>query len=339
MYIVTEAVILIGLFLFSAWFSATESAFMSLSRMKIKKMIDNYPWKAKALKVWLENPNKYLTTLLVGNNAVNVMIASIATSVAVEICSLHDLSQTIAVSLAAVVVWIMLLLFGEIAPKIFSIRSPEKVVKFSVIPIYYFAKLTTPLSKILVFIVTSFIGKSGKKEIPILTHEDIKTTISVGHEIGVFGTETKKMMHSVLNFSQVTVQAIMTPRNKIEMVNFDTEREKFIDLIVETGHSRVPIYKDNSDNVIGIIYVRDLLDMWRGGSVFTVDDLLRPVVFVDEEKKVSELMRQFKKGSTHLVIAKNIEGKIVGLVTIEDIIEEVFGEILDEYDVAELFKE
>ena len=131
----------------------------------------------------------------------------------------------------------------------------------------------------------------------------------------------------------------MTPRNKIEMVNFDTEREKFVDLIVETGHSRVPIYKDNSDNVIGIIYIHDLLDMWRGGAVFTVDDLLRPVIFVDEEKKVNELMRQFKKGETHLVVVKNPEGKILGLVTIEDIIEEVFGEILDEYDVADLFKE
>ncbi|MCG2759659.1 MAG: CBS domain-containing protein, partial [Candidatus Delongbacteria bacterium] len=127
----------------------------------------------------------------------------------------------------------------------------------------------------------------------------------------------------------------MTPKNKIEMVSFDTEREKFVDLIVETGHSRVPIYKDNSDNVVGIIYARDLLDMWRGGVVFTVDDLLRSVITVNEEKKVNELMRQFKKGETHLVLVKNAENKVVGLVTIEDIIEEVFGEILDEYDVEE----
>ncbi len=339
MYYLMELLLLLILFFAAAYCSMVETSLVSLSRVKIKKIMQENPKKSVGLKIWLENPNKYLTTLLLANDAVTIIGTAIATSVAVEISQRYRLNESIIVAVTAVIVWATFLIFGEIVPKILGIHHSEKVVKFSISKLYYFDKLVSPVSKVFTKIAGWVTGKSVRKEIPILTYDDIKTTITVGHEIGVFGTETKKMMHSVLNFSQITAKSIMTPRNRIEMVNFDTEREKFVDLIVETGHSRVPIYKDNSDNIVGIIYVRDLLDMWRGGLVFTVDDLLRPVIFVDEEKKVSELMRQFKKGETHLVIVKNAEGKIVGLVTIEDIIEEVFGEILDEYDVAELFRE
>ncbi|MFA5779523.1 MAG: hemolysin family protein [Elusimicrobiota bacterium] len=339
MFALIEIFFMAGLFLIAAVFSMVESALVSLSRVKIKKYLSEYPQKAKGFKIWLENPNRYLTTLLLGNDAVTIIGTAVATSLATEISRRYHISESLLVAVTAILVWAVFLVLGEIVPKVLGIRNSEKIVLFFINPLYYFNKYTSPVSKLFMWLAGLVTGKLGRKEIPVLTHEDIKTTISVGYELGVFGTETKQMMHSILNFSQITAKAIMTPRNKIEMVNFDTEREKFVDLIVETGHSRVPIYKDNSDNVIGIIYVRDLLDMWRGGAVFTVDDLLRPVIFVDEEKKVSELMRQFKKGETHLVIVKNTGGNIAGLVTIEDIIEEVFGEILDEYDVAELFKE
>ena len=218
-------------------------------------------------------------------------------------------------------------------------HNSEKFVLFSIVPFYYLNKLLTPISNIFAKIGGLIAGQSSTTKIPVLTHEDIKTTISVGHDTGVFGVETKRMMHSVLNFSQIAVKQIMTPRAKMEIVNVDIEKEKFIDLVVETGHSRVPIYKNTTDNIIGIVYARDLLDMWRGGAVFTVDDLSRPVIFVQDSKKINELMRQFKKGESHVAIVKNNQNKVVGLITIEDIIEEVFGEILDEYDVEELFRE
>ena len=338
-YFILHIGILLLLFISAAFFSASETALISLSRMRIKKLISELPKKARGLKLWLEDPNKLLTTLLIGINTVAILSSALATSMAIKIAELNIVSRGAAISISTVCVTIIVIIFGEVSPKIFAIHNAEKLVIFSIMPLYYIDKMLSPLTKLFVIIGGIVVGKSGEKKLPVLTIDDMKTMISVGHETGIFGTETKQMMHSILKFSQITAKSIMTPRNKIEMVNFDTEREKFVDLIVETGHSRVPIYKDNSDNVIGIIYVHDLLDMWRGGAVFTVDDLLRQVIFVDEEKKVNELMRQFKKGETHLVVVKNPEGKILGLVTIEDIIEEVFGEILDEYDVADLFKE
>ncbi|MEW6557392.1 MAG: hemolysin family protein [Elusimicrobiota bacterium] len=339
MFALIEIVLMVVLFFIAASFSMVESALVSLSRVKIKRFLNEYPKKVNGFKTWLENPNKYLTTLLLGNDAVTIIGTAVATSLAVEISQKYQLNEALIVGITAVFVWAVFLILGEIVPKVLGIRNSEKISLFSINKLYYFDKFVSPVSKLFTYLAGLITGKSGKKAIPILTYEDIKTTISIGQEVGVLGLETKQMMHSVLNFPQITVKNIMTPNEKIEMVSIDIEREKFIDLIVETGHSRVPVYKDNKDNIIGIIYSRDLLDMWRGGAVFTVDDLLRPVLVVDENKKVSELMRQFKKGEAHLAIVKNPENKTVGLVTIEDIVEEIFGEILDEYDVEELFKE
>ncbi|MBN1383806.1 MAG: HlyC/CorC family transporter [Elusimicrobia bacterium] len=339
MYIIIQVVIIVVLFFLSAWFSTTESALMSLSRVRIKKIINESYKKAKGLKVWLENPNQVITTILIGNNIVNVSVTAIATSFTIQISEIYGFNRAVAVTISAVLITLILVIFSEVSAKIFGIHNSEKFVLFSIIPLYYLNKLLTPISDIFAKIGGFIAGQSSTKKIPVLTHEDIKTTISIGHQIGVFGVETKRMMHSVLNFPQVTAKMIMTPREKMEVINVDTEKEKFIDLVVETGHSRVPVYKDTSDNIIGIIYARDLLDMWRAGEVFTVGDLLRPVFFVEETKKINELMKQFKKGESHVAIVKNSQNKIVGLITIEDIIEEVFGEILDEYDVEGLFRE
>mgnify|MGYP001580330343 CR=1 FL=1 len=339
MFAIIEIFLIVVLFLIAALFSMIESALVSLSRVKIKKYLSEYPKKAKGFKVWLENPNKYLTTLLLGNDAVTIIGTAVATSIAAETSRKYNINEALLVAATAVFVWAVFLVFGEIVPKVLGIRNSERITVLSINSLYYFDKYTSPVSKLFMWIAGLVTGKLGKKEIPVLTYEDVETTIIVGHELGVFGVETKQMMHSVLNFSHLTAKSIMTPRNKIEMVGLGTEQEKFVDLIVETGHSRVPIYKDNTDNIVGIIYDRDLLDMWRSGSVFVVDDLLRNAAFVSEEKKVSELLKEFKKGVIHLVLVKNAENKIVGLVTVEDIVEEVFGEILDEYDVAEMFKQ
>lgn len=339
MYYAIELIIMLFLFFAAAYCSMVETSLVSLSRVKIKRLSQEYPKKSRGLKIWLESPNKYLTTLLLANDAVTIIGTSIATSVAVEISRKYLIDERILVTATAIFVWATFLIFGEIVPKILGIHHSEKIVKFSINKLYYFDRLMSPVSKLFVKIAGLVTGKSVKSEIPILTHDDVKTMITVGHETGIFGTETKQMMHSVLKFSQITAKSIMTPREKISMVNFDTEREKFIDLIVETGHSRVPVYKDTPENIIGIIYARDLLDMWRAGEVFTADDLLRPVFFVQDSKKINEIMGQFKKGESHVAVIKDNQNKITGIITIEDIIEEVFGEILDEYDVEELFKE
>ena len=339
MYYVMELLLMLILFFAAAYCSMVETSLVSLSRMKIKKIIQEFPKKAIGLKIWLENPNKYLTTLLLANDAVTIIGTAIATSVAVEISQRYRLNETIVVAATATIVWATFLIFGEIVPKILGIHNSEKVVKFSISKLYYFDKLISPISRIFTKIAGWVTGKSVKKEIPILTHDDIKTTITVGHEIGVFGVETKQMLHSVLNFPQITAKSIMTPREKTDMVDIMMEREKFIDLLIEKGHSRVPVYGGVMDNVVGVVYTRDLLSFWRSGAVFTLDDLVRPVIFVNEEEKVNEIMKNFKKGESHLAIVRDMHNRVVGLITMEDIEEEIFGEILDEYDLEDLFKD
>jgi putative hemolysin len=330
--------ILIILFVLAAFFSASETALIAISRMRIKKLITELPKKAKGFKLWLEDPNKLLTTLLIGINTVAVLSSALATSVAIRLSEIYNVDRTTAISISAAFVTLVIIIFGEVSPKIFAIRNSEKFAIFSIKPLFYIDKLLTPFTRIFVFIGGLIVGKASERNIPILTAEDVRTMISVGQEVGIFSIETKQMMHSVLNFPQLTAKSIMTPLEKIEMVNIDIEKEKLIDLIVETSHSRVPVYKNHKDNIIGMIYERDLLNMWRSKEVFVIDDLLRPVISADENKKISELMRQFKKGESHVAIIKNSQSKVVGLLTIEDIIEEVFGEILDEYDIENLFK-
>ena len=339
MFAVLEIILMVLLFLVAAVFSMIEASLVSLSRIKIKKYLTEYPKKATGFRIWLDNPNKYLTTLLLGNDAVTIIGTAVATSLATAISRRYNINEAFLVAVTAVVVWAVFLVLGEIVPKVLGVRNSEKIALLFINPLYYFDKQVAPVSKLFMWLASLVTGKFGRKEIPVLTREDIKTTISVGHEIGVFGVETKQMLHSVLNFPQISAKSIMTAREKMDMADVGMEKEKFIDLLIETGHSRVPVYKNGVDNVVGVIYTRDLLGFWRSGSVFTIDDLVRPVIFVREEEKVSEIMKNFKKGESHLAIVKNSQNKVSGLITMEDIEEEVFGEILDEYDLEDLFKD
>ncbi len=330
---------LIILFILAAFFSASETALISMSRVRMKKLIAEQPRKAKGFRLWLEDPNKLLTTLLASLNTVAILSSAIATSMAIKIAREYSLNEATAISVTAAAVTVIIIIFGEVSPKIFAIRNAEKFCAFAIMPLYYVDRLLTPFTRIFVWIGSKLAGAGSEKSIPVMTAEDVKTMISVGQEVGILSLETKQMMHSVFNFPQIKARAIMTPREKMDMVDIGIEKEKFIDLLIEQGHSRVPVYRGGIDNVIGVVHMRDLLGFWRSGSVFAVDDLVRPVIYVGEEEKVSEIMKNFKKGESHLAIVINSQKKVAGLITMEDIEEEIFGEILDEYDLEDLFRD
>jgi len=334
-----QIVFLAMLFVLAAFFSASEMALITMSRVRIKKLMTEFPGEAKGFKLWLEDPNKLLTTLLIGINTSAILSSAVATSIAIKISREYSVNEATAISVSAAFVTVIIIIFGEVSPKIFAIRNAEKLSIFAIMPLYYIARLLTPFTKVFIWIGGLVIGKGSEKKIPIMTDDDVKTMITVGHEVGIFSLETRQMMHSVFNFPQITAKSIMTSREKMDMVDIEMEREKFIDLLIEKGHSRVPVYRGDMDNVIGVIYTRDLLGFWRSGSVFTVDDLVRPVISVREEEKVSDIMKNFKKGESHLAIVRNLQNRVVGLITMEDIEEEIFGEILDEYDLEDLFKD
>jgi len=334
-----QFVFLIVLFGLAAFFSASETALIAISRVRVKKLVTEQPGKSKGFRLWLEDPNKLLTTLLTSLNTVAILSSAVATSMAIKISREYSLNEATAISVSAACVTVIIIIFGEVSPKLFAIRNAEKLGTFAIMPLYYLDRLLTPFTRIFVWIGGNIAGVSGEKSIPVMTAEDVKTMISVGQEVGILSLETKQMMHSVFNFPQITAKSIMTSREKMDMVDIDVEKEKFIDLLIEQGHSRVPVYRGEIDNVIGVVHMRDLLGFWRSGSVFAVDDLVRPVIFVNEEEKVNEIMRNFKKGESHLAIVRNSHKKVVGLITMEDVEEEIFGEILDEYDLEDLFRD
>jgi len=233
MYITLGLITICILFLFSAWFSAVEASLMTLSRIRVKKLITEFPKKANGLKIWLGDPNHVITTILISNNVVNVSVSVIATSLTIQFADLYELNKAVSVSVSAIVVAIILIVFSEVSAKIFGIHNSEKMVLFSINILYFLASIFRPIVYLFAKTGGFIAGNTSNKKVPVITHEDIKTTIAVGHEEGIFGIETKQMMRSVLNFPQIAAKTIMTPRNKIAMVNMDFEKEKFIDLVVQ----------------------------------------------------------------------------------------------------------
>jgi CBS domain containing-hemolysin-like protein len=184
--------------------------------------------------------------------------------------------------------------------------------------------------------IVKFLGGNIKQDEPLDKDEEIRFLVSEGVREGVLEKEQKEMIHSVLEFGDKVVKTIMIPRIDMECVDINLDKEKFIDAVVETGYSRVPIYKETLDNIIGVIHVKDLLGAWRCNELIIIQDLLRPVYFVPETKKVNKLLRQMQKGRLHLAIAVDEYGVPSGLVTVEDLVEQIVGDILEEYELEDL---
>lgn len=330
-------IILVVLLVASFFFSATETALTSLDRFKIKSLIENK--QVNALKMWAEHPNRLLTTILVGNNIVNLSVAALATYLAVNFATNLRISEGMAAVISTMIVTMVILIWGEITPKLLAKLKPEIVTIWTIDLLILIHYVLSPLIKGMIFITSplvKFLGGNLKQEMPFAKNEEIRFLVSEGVREGVLEKEQKEMIHSVLEFGDKIVREVMIPRMDMECVNIDLDKEKFIDLVVETGHSRVPIYKNSIDNIIGVIHVKDLLNAWRNNELFVIQDLVRPTYFVPETKKVNNLLREMQKGRLHLVIVVDEYGVPSGLVTVEDLVEEIVGDILDEYAIEEL---
>lgn len=330
-------IVLVILITASCFFSATETALTSLDRFRVKTLIEEK--KIKALKMWVEHPNKMLATILVGNTIVNLAAAALATYLAVNFAGVLRITGGWAVALSTVLITIVILIFGEIVPKTFAKSLPEVVVIRTIellLLVHYFL---SPLIKGLIFItnpIVKFLGGNIRREIPLDRDEEIRFLVSEGVREGVLAKDQKEMIHSVLEFGDKVVREVMIPRIDMECVNIGLEREKFIDAVVETGYSRVPVYKENMDTIVGILHVKDILNAWRNNELLVIQDLIRSAYFVPETKKVNELLRQMQRGRIQIAIVVDEYGLPSGLVTVEDLVEQVVGDILDEYKLEEL---
>ncbi|MFA5478510.1 MAG: hemolysin family protein [Candidatus Muiribacteriota bacterium] len=324
--------IIIGLLIvLSAFFSGSETAFFSIDKFKYDKIIK----KNRFVYYLLERPRKLLITIILGNLFVNILATITATTFFV-----NKYGQNHGNTISAITMTLVLLFFGEITPKMIAVNYSAYFVRYLSPFIRLIMYILTPISNLLLFIVNKILKIFGMNEYSINKHisqEELKTIIDMGSEEGVIKTDETKMLRSVFEFSDTSVGEIMTPRIDMVCVDIKLSISNIKRIIKEEQFSRIPVYEDSIDNIIGILYIKDILLYLSG--IKEMDDLkkhLRKAYFVPETKRAYSLLNFMQKHKTHIVMVSDEYGGTEGLVTMEDIIEELVGEIHDEHDIEDI---
>jgi len=333
-----EILVLGILFFFSGFFSASETALMGLGRSRLAHAIEQGGAKGRALEAWKTDPNRLLTTILILNNAVNISATTVAAFLAIHISEQFGLNRGQMGALVAALVTIVIIIFGEVTPKVLAIYKSEKIALFIIRPLVFLAKILQPLSRFLVFTASIFLRPFGLKpgsSIPMITEEEIHALIQMGADEGVLEAQEHQMIHGVIRLSETQVREVMVPRTEMECINASDSMDYIINQIVQAGYSRMPVFRENVDNIVGVVYTKDIISILQNRELIVLQDILRQPYYVPETKKVDELLHEFQRGKLHLAIVVDEYGGTSGLVTLEDLIEEIVGEIRDEYDVEE----
>jgi len=336
-----ETIGLMILLALSAFFSGAETALFSLNKLHLKKLQrKEQTLQVESIVKLLDDPQKTLITILIGNMFVNITASSLATYLAIK------LFGNIGVGIASGFMVFMILVFGEVVPKSLAITHAEKISKRVARTIELLSMILFPLIKLLKLLINGLYNlfrmnkNRGKKEI---TEEDLITLINVGKDEGVIEEQEKKMIKNIFEFGDTTVKEVMIPRVDIDFAPHDISLTSIVNMIKKSGHSRIPVYEGTIDNIIGILYVKDILKIYRElfqlKEIFDVKKILRKAYFVPENKKIDELLDIFQKDRIQIAIVIDEYSGTDGLVTMEDVLEEIVGEIIDEYDKEiELFK-
>ena len=312
------------LILFSAFFSGVETAMMSVSNIRVKTLLKQKRRGSKALYRVKQDPHKLIITILIGNNIVNIAAASLATLV------FTNMFGSSGVGIATGVMTFLILVFGEITPKTFATQNSERIALLVARPVEILSFVLAPLVKIFELISRGMSTILGSRKEKDLSEEDIKTIVTMGVEKGILNRESAEMMHNILEFEETSVMEIMTPKADVEMVDGNARLKDVLDFVVRTPYSRYPVYIDNTDNIVGILDVDDVLKYVKNNRLnIKVKTAARPVYFVPEFKKIDDLLTEFEGKDTPMAIVVDEYGDVSGLVTIEDILEEIVGEIFD----------
>lgn len=325
MWIVPALIILIAI---SAFCSMTEAAFLALNKVRLRHLMQRGSPSAKLVYHLLTRLDRLITTVVVSNNIVNVLISVLGTMLCIQFFGAQE-----GPLLAGVVVTIVLLVGGEITPKLFGAGHADRMAMILAWPLSGLIRVMSPVVWLFTTISHALIGVVGGhrlKRSPLVTVEELKVMMEMGREAGVLAEGELRMLHRIFEFSDSLVGDAMIPREEISAVNLDAKPEEVIDVLIEEGHARIPVYRGSLDQIVGVLYARDVLAMARHGGLFVLADLLRPVASVPETKRLAELLSEFQRDRTQIAMVKNAQGNIVGLVTIEDVLEEIVGEIQEE---------
>jgi putative hemolysin len=324
-----QVMLFIIFLLLSAFFSGAEVALISITRAKVRILTNDGMRGSQALATLKESPNRFIVTILIGNTIANIAAAAIATALAI------DIFGDIGVGIATVVVVILFLVFGEIGPKIYANRHTESIALSSAPIILFLSRILSPVIWGIDRVSHRVMTPRGLAE-PTVTEEEIKEWIEVGKEEGTIEQEEREMLYSVLEFGDTTSREIMTPRVDVAVMEDTATLDDAVRMFHETGFSRIPVFHEHLDNIIGILNVKDIFAVLFSGKKETaIKDVMYDPFFVPETKKIDELLKELQVRKVQMAIVLDEYSSFVGIVTVEDILEELVGDILDEFDREE----
>ena len=324
---VIQLIILLVLLFLSAFFSSAETAMTTVNRIRIRSLADDGNARAKTLLKITDDPAKFLSAILIGNNIVNLSAASLTTSLA------YGLGGSM-VAIASGILTLLILLFGEITPKTMATIHSEKISLLYAPVISIFIRLMTPVIFIvngLANIILRIIHVDPNANTNVMTENDLRTIVDVSHEDGVIESEEKEMINNVFDLGDAKAKDVMVPRVHVTFADVNSTYDELIDIFREDKFTRLPIFEDTTDNVIGTINMKDLL-LYDNKKDFHLRDILREAYFTYEYKNISELLLEMRESSFNIAIVLDEYGETAGLITLEDLLEEIVGEIRDEYD-------
>ena len=324
--------IIVAICLFcSALFSGAETSLFSISKLAIAQMKETKPKASLRLENLLANPPRLLGTILLSNLGVNVIASTVFTLFVIALVRHYQLSAGLYLAVGSIIMTAFLLVFGEVTPKVLAARRPLAFATIVVPFINLLTKVFSPAVNILSALGAVILRREKSPGFP--TDEELMTMIEIGKEQGTITDTEEEILHNLLELEKRTTSEVMTPRIEIAGIEKNTICDEAVEFAKKTGFSRFPVYENTMDNVIGILYVKDLLT--RIGEARSVDEIKRPAYFVPKAKKLSFLLEELRKKGSHVAIVVDEFGQTAGLVTLEDILESIFGEITDEYDLRE----
>lgn len=330
--VIIRLIILMVLLCLSGLFSSAETSLSSLNIIRIKQLKKKGIKKAEILDRLLDKSSKILSTILIGNNIVNIAATAIATELTIELVSGEQ-----ATLLVTVIMTVLILVFGEITPKTYSSYNPEKVAMKLGRPLELLSVIFNPilvvLNKITQILIRSLGGNITSNRNTV-SEEEIKTLVDVGEEVGIIEKQERDMIESIFEIGDIKVTEVMVPRIDIVYLEENVSIENAIKKVIKYGYSRIPIIGQSIDNVVGIIYAKDLLSCYLNSNEkdLEIKGFIRPAYYVPQSKKAIDLLTEMQLEKVHISIVLDEYGGTLGLVTIEDILEEIVGDILDEYD-------
>ncbi|MCI7146637.1 MAG: HlyC/CorC family transporter [Candidatus Fimisoma sp.] len=326
MYSIIAIIVLV---FFSAYFSATETAFTSLNRIRMKNMANDGNQKAREVMELSENYDNLLSTILVGNNIVNIALSSISTVLFISIYPRYG------ATLATVFATVVVLIFGEISPKSLAKENPEKFAMISAPFIKFLSVLLKPINWLFAQWKKLLAKLFNANEARPITEDELLTMVEEAETEGGIDEGQSELIQNAIEFNDLEAWDVLTPRVDIIAIEADTQEEEIGRLFLETGFSRLPVYDGDLDNIVGVLNQKDFHNYIKGGRA-SVSEYIKPVIFVAGSMRIAQLLKKLQTVKTHIAIIVDEYGGTYGLVTMEDILEELVGEIYDEHDAVEL---